>query len=74
MSDVVMTKSELVTRLKEIGWSQAELSRRIRVYPNTVSAWATGKVPVPGYVLSYLEVVRTLVELRTALLRMGAEQ
>lgn len=38
-------------------WSQAELGRRLGVHVNTVSAWATGKVAVPAYVVEYLRVM-----------------
>lgn len=38
--------------LATLGWSQAELGRRLGVHRNTVSSWAAGTVP--AYVRAYL--------------------
>jgi len=56
-----MTKTELQIILKEIGWTQVELCRRMEIHPSTASKW--DKVPVP--VAAYLELacqVRKLLE------------
>ena len=47
-----MTKGDLKTYLHELGWSQAELARRIKVYPATVSQWKE----VPGAVEAYVKL------------------
>ena len=39
--------------LKELGWSKAELGRRLGISSNSVSAW---KDRPPRYVLAYLEL------------------
>ena len=36
--------------LRELGWSQAELARRVDTYPSTVSQWKR----VPGGVAAYV--------------------
>jgi transcriptional regulator with XRE-family HTH domain len=46
--------------LGSLGWSQAELGRRIDVHRNTVSKWFRDNNP-PKVVLLYLEL---LIELR----------
>lgn len=35
----------------------AELGRRIDVHANTVTAWTSGKRPVPGAVMAYLDLL-----------------
>lgn len=47
---------EVKSALLELGWSGAELGRRVGVHPNTVSQWATGKARVPGAVAAYLRL------------------
>jgi transcriptional regulator with XRE-family HTH domain len=42
--------------LKALGWSKAELARRVHVHPNTVSNWFTTGRFGPG-VLPYLRLV-----------------
>ena len=49
-----MTKTELRSTLKALDMSQSELSDRLGVALSTVSAWATGKAPVPQYATAYL--------------------
>ena len=62
-----MTGIELQEKLHELGWSQAELSRKLDVSGNTVSRWATGKVPVSGCAVKYVELClefrRTMAQL-----------
>lgn len=47
---------DLGAMLDVLGWSQAELARRVDVHPNTVSGWSTGRTNVPGPVRAYLEL------------------
>ena len=42
--------------LAVLGWSGNGLAERCGVTPKTVSAWRTGKVKVPGSVMSYLSL------------------
>lgn len=51
-----MTRPEFVAALKELGWSGAYLAKRLGTTANTVSAWRTGKAPVPGYAAAYLDL------------------
>ena len=44
-------------QLARLGWTGAELGRRLGVSGNTVSLWRTEKVPVPGYAVEYLRVM-----------------
>jgi hypothetical protein len=48
--------STLTQDLLVLGWSQAELARRVDVHVNTVSKWMTGKSRVPGAVLAYVRL------------------
>ena len=52
-----MDKEGLHEALRCLGWSQADLSRRMGVHVNTVTLWATGRGVVPGYVREYLRVM-----------------
>lgn len=47
-------KFQVQAALEILGWSQAELARRLYVHPNTVTGWATGRTKVPGPVVAYL--------------------
>jgi ribosome-binding protein aMBF1 (putative translation factor) len=47
--------------LKSLGWSKAELARRLDVRPGTVTDW--GDSP-PGYASAYLELALELKALR----------
>ena len=58
----LVTASELKRTLSILGWRGSHLSRRLGVHANSVSAWMTGKTPVPTYVEEYLRVVRLLHE------------
>lgn len=42
--------------LDVLGWSQAELAKRLGVHKNTVSKWATGQTHLPGPVNAYLNL------------------
>ena len=52
-----MTQPEFRSTLKALGMSQRELARRLGVAVSTVSAWATGKTPVPTYVPVYFALL-----------------
>jgi len=47
---------EFLRALETLGWSQSKLAKRLSVHANSVSAWATGKTPVPGPVRAYLRI------------------
>ena len=49
-----MNAMMLRKHLKTLGWSQAELARRIKVTPTAVSRWCNGS-KVPGSVVAYVE-------------------
>ena len=49
-----MRVSDLELELSRLGWTGAELARRLGVDPDTVSRWRRRKVPVPGYASAYL--------------------
>jgi hypothetical protein len=51
-----MNNIDLDIYLKELGWSKAELARRIDVDPKTVSRWKK----IPGPVAAYLRLVRRI--------------
>ena len=46
-----MTKDEMRSILTELGWSQNELARRLKIRSSTVSQWPEAKIPGPveGY-------------------------
>lgn len=48
---------DLSQKLDILKWKQADLSRRIKVSQNAISAWMTGKSDVPEVVLLYLELL-----------------
>lgn len=52
-----MTTNEFRAAMKALGLSQRDLAFRLGVALSTVSAWATGKVPVPKYASAYLELL-----------------
>ncbi len=66
-----MSWSEIEGFLTELGWTQAELARRVGVHPNTVSAWAQGRRRVPGAVVVYLSLAMDVKRLATGLIRLG---
>jgi transcriptional regulator with XRE-family HTH domain len=45
-----------LSELKDLGWTGAELAKRLGVRQATVSAWRTGKREVPAYVPEYLRL------------------
>jgi transcriptional regulator with XRE-family HTH domain len=53
-----MTGDELGELLRAIGWTSAELARRLSIRPDTVNSWLTGRRPVPGNVERWLHQVR----------------
>lgn len=55
--------------LRVLGWSGAELARRIDVHGNTVSAWRTGRRALPGAVRAYVELVLEVSALGDSLRR-----
>ena len=57
-----MTSTELKQNLKTLGWSQAELARRIDVTPTAVSRWCRGR-KVPGSVAKYVELAVSVKKL-----------
>ncbi len=52
-----MQGQELRETLRALGWSQAKLASKLGLHVNTVSQWAVGDVPVPGYAIEYLRVL-----------------
>jgi hypothetical protein len=45
-----MLNIEFEKALASLGWSQADYSSRIGLYPEIVSDWVSGKQVVPNYV------------------------
>lgn len=58
-----MTPQQLKSSLTILGWSQAELSRRIDYSPNTISRWMTGEIPIPAWMTAYIEAICAIREL-----------
>jgi transcriptional regulator with XRE-family HTH domain len=54
-----MTHAEFTAALRTLGWSQAELCRRLGLHRNTASKW---RETVPKYVAEYLRVSLLLKE------------
>lgn len=52
-----MTARALNDVLASLGWTGAELSRRLGKGKQAVSAWRTGRTEVPRYVEEYLRVM-----------------
>ena len=50
-------------RLERIGWSQAELARRLGVTPAVVTRWVN-EDRVPEYAIAYLDLAFDLAHLR----------
>ena len=50
-----ITAVELAMILGQLQMTQTDFARALRVNPVTVNRWMNEKVPVPGYVLSWLE-------------------
>ena len=51
-----MQADKLKASLKELGWKQSDLARKLSVKDATVSRWATGEL-IPPYVEQYLGVM-----------------
>ena len=56
------------TLLKFLGWHGKTLAQHLGVTPKAVSAWRTGKRPVPGYATAYLGAS---ARLRVAQIQLG---
>lgn len=54
--EIKAVRDDLAPALWALGWSQQQLADRMKVHKNTVSAWATGKVELPGPVAAYLDL------------------
>ncbi len=57
-----MTSPELKQSLKQLGWTQAELARRVKVTPTAVCRWCKNQ-KVPGSVVSYIELAMKVKKL-----------
>lgn len=53
----MMPEDMRIARLR-LGWTQAELARRIGVSRRTIGRWEMGKTPLPLMLASYLEQSR----------------
>lgn len=58
-----MSRDEFRAAMKALGLSQRDLASRLGVALSTVSAWATGKAPVPKYASAYLELLAAVAPL-----------
>jgi len=58
-----MTPAELASSLAELGWTQAELGRRLGMAPDTVSRWATGRVSMPVWLSAHVALLLELQDL-----------
>jgi transcriptional regulator with XRE-family HTH domain len=64
-----MKPTELISAIKALHWTQAELARRTGISAQSVNAWATGSTPVPPWLPAYLGA---LLALRDAAISCGA--
>lgn len=64
-----MTSTQLLSALKALHWTQAELARRTGISTQSVNAWATGSTPVPPWLPAYLGA---LLALRDVAISCGA--
>lgn len=46
--------------MSETGLTSAELAKRIKVSPNTVSGWMTRKHKIPGAAFAYVELLASI--------------
>lgn len=53
----MMPEDMRIARLR-LGWTQAELARRIGVSRRTIGRWEMGETPLPLMLASYLEQAR----------------
>lgn len=61
-----MINTQFTEALAALGIRQSAYARLIEVTGKSVSAWATGRVPVPGVVARHLEVLAALNALHAA--------
>lgn len=61
-----MTNTQFTEALVGLGIKQSDYARLIEVTGKSVSAWATGRVPVPGVVARHLEVLAALNAMHAA--------
>lgn len=61
-----MTKTEFRAALKRLKITQADFARRIDARAATVSAWANGFAPVPGYAVYIVKLLGAIAELQEA--------
>ena len=57
-----MTKEAFESALSRLDLSGAIFGMRLGVHRNAVSAWRTGRRPVPGYVEEYLRAMLLIKE------------
>ena len=62
MDDNEDRRRDLTDALHALGWYGKDLARRLGTSPITVSSWRTGRRPVPGYALAYLELATGITE------------
>ncbi len=62
MDDNEDRRRDLTAALQTLGWYGKDLARRLGTSPITVSSWRTGRRPVPGYALAYLELATGITE------------
>ena len=62
MADNEDRRRYLTTALRALGWRGKDLARRLGTSPITVSSWRTGRRPVPGYALAYLDLACGIAE------------
>ena len=56
----LMKKTQMKTILKQLGWSQARLARRLGITPHAVSRWGE---TIPQYAAEYLLTIAALREI-----------
>lgn len=66
VEDQHLTVKQFRAALLELGWTQAELARRLRLRPGTVTRWVTSNT-VPGFAQAYLELALQVVVLAKGL-------
>lgn len=53
-----MTPTDFTTALASLGLSQKAFARITGMHTTTVSRWATGGLPIPGWAPSWLDMCR----------------
>ena len=53
---LTMTSDDLNFQLQTLCWTQADLARSVGVTPNTVYRWMAGLVPIPYWLVNYLDM------------------